>query len=131
MVAAVGLALFLASSRDATRIRSHFGIRLPAGATILARRIDTFGFDGSVAWVVRLHESSEALRLVPEGFAELTPTDDWSSKYQEVLGHFKGQLPSAFSGFGKTRVFLGGPDGNSFIGISEAQDRIILYRFWI
>ena len=124
-----GTMFWIASTSDSALIMSHFGIRIPANTTVVARRIDTFGFDGSVAWVIKLENHSEALGLVPKGFVELPPTTDSSSKYQEVLQHFQSQLNGDFSGFGEIRVFLGGPDGNSFIGVSKGQNWIMLLSF--
>ena len=131
IVVLIGLAaLFIYSSTDAALIDSHFGIHLPKTAIIEARNVQQFGFDGHVAWIITLSDTVDSAELVPDGFDELEITEDASSKYREVLGHFRAMLPTQFSTFGVTRVFIGGPDGNSFIGISETAKRLILFRFW-
>ena len=116
--------------RDASQIKSHFGIQLPQGSIVIARRIDTFGFDGSVAWVVKLNSASADDWFLPEGFKVIPESGATRSKYQEVLWAFSHELPKAYLGYGKTKVFGGGLHGNSFIGIAETGDRFIMYRFW-
>jgi hypothetical protein len=68
--------------------------------------------------------------FLPEGIKELMMSAESWPKYQEVMYGFRCVLADEFSDFGKVRIFIGGSDGNSFVGFSECGGRVILFRLW-
>ena len=107
-------------------VSQHFINVLPDEYEIIAENHDMALFDGSVSWLIKIDHPKE---FNPSDFIEIPYSSDQSSRYYEVQFTFVSLYPEASRMGDRIKILVGGPDGNSFIGII-GKKTILLYRFW-
>lgn len=108
-------------------VEDYFNVTIPKEAEYLATDINLLTVDGSAAWLIKV---SSPIDLVPEGFAEVQFSEDKHSKHQEVQESLTRIFPADLHIRGPIRIFVGGPGGNSFIGVSQEGSKVYFFRFW-
>ena len=104
----------------------HFPSIASTKHSILATKHNIALFDGSVSWVI---QSNSPNNFMPPGFTEIPFSLEKSSKYYEVQSNLLNLYPEKELS-DKFTILVGGPNGNSFIGIDTSNNLIVLYRFW-
>lgn len=123
--------LFLIGCTEPT-LQSKFGINLPENALILATSHSSWEPDWNVAWLIEVHSEKENIisDFVPKGFEVLPYSNESSMKnhyYRTKI--FNEMFDSESFKDGDMVIYIGGPEGNSFVAISKDKKQVIYHRF--
>ncbi|MES9942503.1 MAG: hypothetical protein ABW104_20885 [Candidatus Thiodiazotropha sp. 6PLUC2] len=121
------ISVFFVMNRLNPRVDQYFDIQVESDWEVVEEFNDIALFDGQVGWLINTNSS---IAKPPKGYTELPFSTDYSSKYTEVVYGFSQMFPRVSFENTRLKVFIGGPQGNSFVGISESRGIMVLSRFW-
>ncbi|MEW6302652.1 MAG: hypothetical protein AB1705_04225 [Verrucomicrobiota bacterium] len=103
-------------------------ISFPSDGTIVGLHRDTFGFDGSRSWLVKLGSANKWWPSLD--FHECPYDASPSEDYNAIVSIAKNEFPAYKDRFVRPRVWRGGRDGNTYVVMSDDGVLVWFHYFW-